>query len=57
MSEVDGQNIVGELLDPLYDKALATLCPTDYLLVFFILNGKGMTSRISYVFKRKEGIV
>jgi hypothetical protein len=47
VSKVDGENIVGELLDPLNDKALATLCPTDYVLVFFILNGKGMTSRIS----------
>ena len=47
MSKVDRENVVGKLLDALDDEAFAALGPTDYVLVFFILNRKGTTSRIS----------
>jgi hypothetical protein len=47
VSKVDGEDVVGELLDALHDEAFPALGPADYVLVFFILNGRGGTSRIS----------
>ena len=47
VSEVSGENIFGELLDALDNKAFAIFGPANHVTVLVILNKARVTSRIS----------
>lgn len=47
VAEVDGQHIVRELFHFFNDEALPVLGPANDVIVFFILNERTITSKIS----------
>ncbi len=57
MSEIFGQDFLGEGHHINDCKSHIVFVPADDFLVFGMLSGRSPTSRISYVFKRNEAMV